>query len=249
MKTATAVIAEDEPLLRAELRAALARLWPELAIVAEAADGPAALAALLQHAPTVLFLDIEMPGLSGLDVARAASGRCHVVFVTAYDHHAIDAFASGAVDYVLKPLALDRLAITVSRLRERADALPPALTALLDRVARGAAPRPWLRWVQATQGTRIQLFATDEICYFAAQDKYTSVVTPDTEALIRMSIRELREALDPDTFWQIHRGTIVNAHAIAGVERDARGRLHVRLKARPEPLAVSDAHAARFRAR
>ncbi len=249
MTTATAVIAEDEPLLRAELRAGLAQLWPELAVVAEVQDGPAALRALVQHAPTVLFLDIEMPGISGLDVARAASGRCHVVFVTAYDHYAVQAFEHGAVDYIMKPLALERLALAVARVREHASAVPAHLHALLDAVARGATPKPRLRWVSVSRGSRIEVIPTEDVCYFSAADKYTSVVTASGEALVRRSLRDLLAELDPEAFWQIHRGTVVNAHAIAAVERDARGRLWVKLKTRPEPLSVSDTFAARFRTR
>ncbi len=243
----TALLVEDEPLLRDELRAALARLWPELRIAGEAADGPSALNALVALRPNVTFLDIELPELSGLDVARAASGRSHVVFVTAFDHYAVSAFERGALDFVLKPLQRDRLAMSVDRVRARLREAPPSLTALIDQMAKPTASREPLRWVSATQGSRIAFFAADDIHYLQAADKYTEVHMADGEALIRKSIRELKEELDPAQFWQIHRGTIVNSRMIAGLERDLRGHLKLCLKGRAERLPVSDAYAVRFR--
>jgi DNA-binding LytR/AlgR family response regulator len=247
MNAPTAVIAEDEENLRDELRETLAAVWPELAIRAEAEDGLQAKAALDAHSPDVLFLDIEMPGISGLEVAKLASGRCHVVFVTAYDEYAVAAFEQGAVDYVMKPFNHARLAETVRRLRTRISAIPANLDSLLrtlaERLGRG---REYIRWITASQGSELRLITVEEICYFQAGDKYTRVVTGDRESLIRRTIRDLTEELDPNVFWQIHRGTIVNVNAIAGVARDFRRRLRVKLKHRPETLAVSDPFMRRF---
>lgn len=245
-KRCTGLIAEDEHVLRAELRAHLATLWPELEVVAEAANGIEALRAFDRHAPQVAFLDIEMPGLTGLDVARQVQGRCHVVFVTAYDAHAIAAFEQGAIDYVLKPYEGARLALAVRRVQERLKDAPPPLDGLLRELARVPA-REHLRWINASQGQEVRLITVDEVCYFQSDTKYTRVVTADGEALIRRSLKELLEELDPRHFWQIHRATVVNANAIAGVSRDFRGHVSVKLKARPERLPVSDAHVHLFR--
>ena len=248
MRPLSAVLAEDEANLREELRETLAALWPELAIVAEAANGDAALAALEKHAPDVMFLDIQMPGLSGLDVARRASGRAHVVFVTAYDKYAVAAFEAGAIDYVMKPFTPERLAETVRRLKARASEPPADLAALLRSLAeRLDATREYMRFITTVHGEEIRLITVDEICYFQASDKYTRVVTPERESLIRRPIGELARAVDPGVFWQIHRGTIVNINAVAGVVRDLRGYLRVRLKARKETLPVSERYAHRFR--
>ena len=191
-----AVIAEDEPVLRQELRAHLGALWPALRIVAEVEDGVEALEALERCHPEVMFLDIQMPGLSGLEVARAASGRCHVVFVTAYDQHAVSAFEQGAVDYVMKPFNAGRLALAVSRLRERLQASPASLDGLLKSIDEHLPRRNHLRWINASQGQNVRLITTDEVCYFKADSKYTLVVTAAGESLIRKSIKELTEALD-----------------------------------------------------
>ena len=243
----TALIAEDEGGLRDELRARLALHWPELAIVAEAANGIEALHALDRYAPQVVFLDIEMPGLGGLEVARQTQGRWHIVFVTAYDAHAVAAFEQGAVDYVLKPYDDARLALAVRRVRERLASAPPALDGLLRELARAAPQREHLRWINASQGQEVRLITVDEVCYFQADTKYTRVVTDSGEALIRRTLKELADQLDPACFWPIHRSTIVNANAIAGVSRDFRGRVSVRLKSRSEKLHVSEAHEHLFR--
>jgi DNA-binding LytR/AlgR family response regulator len=244
----TALIAEDEPVLRAELREALASVWPELAICAEAEDGIAALHALETYRPDVLFLDIQMPGMSGLDVARQASGRCHVVFVTAYDQYAVAAFEQGAADYVMKPFSPARLATAVSRLRERMQQAPANLDGLLKVLTDAAAGRKdYLRWITASQGDDLRLITVEEICYFKADNKYTVVVTATQESLIRRPIKELIDELDPNAFWQIHRGTVVNVNAIAGLQRDIGGHLRVKIKQRPETLAVSDPYAHLFR--
>jgi DNA-binding LytR/AlgR family response regulator len=243
----TAVIAEDEENLRDELRETLAAVWPELVIRAEAADGLQAIAALEAHSPDVLFLDIEMPGMSGLEVARRASGRCHVVFVTAYDKYAVAAFERGAVDYVMKPLSPERLAESVKRLRTHSRSAPANLDGLLQALAgRLGSPREHIRWITASHGGELRLITVEEICYFQAGDRYTRVVTADRESLIRRTIRDLAEDLDPDEFWQIHRATIVNVNAIAGITRDLRRRMRVRLKARAELLPVSEPYMYRF---
>ena len=243
----SAVIAEDEPVLRAELKDGLTRLWPGLTIVAEAEDGIEALDALERHKPQVMFLDIEMPGLSGLEVARAASGRCHVVFVTAFNQHAVSAFEEGAVDYVMKPFTAGRLATAIARVRARLDAAPAQLDAMLKTLADRAGKRGYLRWVNASQGQNVRLVTTEEICYFKADSKYTLVVTADAEALIKKPIKELIDELDPEVFWPIHRGVVVNVNAIALAHRKLNGQFELRLKARPETLAVSEPFAYRFR--
>jgi DNA-binding LytR/AlgR family response regulator len=246
---ARAVIAEDEANLRQELREALAAAWPELVVCAEAANGEQALRALEEHSPEVLFLDIQMPGMSGLEVARHASGKCHVVFVTAFDHYAVSAFDQGAVDYVMKPLSLPRLREAVRRLRERLASAPANLDGLLEQLAGrlGGARREYLRWITALHGTETRLITIEEVHYFRSDNKYTVVATAGQEALIRIPIRELADQLDPERFWQIHRGTLVNVNHVAGVTRDFRGRMVLRLKQRPETLPVSDSYAHRFR--
>ena len=242
MNPPKAVIAEDEPVLRAELREMLGKLWPELVICAEAEDGIEALRALADHAPNILFLDIEMPGTSGLQVARQASGKCHVAFVTAYDKYAVAAFEEGAVDYVMKPLTSARLAGTVARLKEKARSVPANLDGLLKALAKAADGKEYLRWISAQEGDDLRLITVGEICYFQADNKYTLVVTPEKGYLIRRQIKELVEELDPQMFWQIHRGTLVNVNAIAGVQRDVGGHLRVKLKQRKETLAVSESY-------
>jgi len=241
----SAIIAEDEPLLREELAELLSALWPELDIVAQTGDGIATLRALEQHAPDILFLDVQMPGLTGLDVARQANGRCHVVFVTAFDQHAIAAFEQGAADYVLKPASASRLATTVSRLKERIGRPASPVDAVLRDL--GAPRHGHLRWINASHGQAVRIITVEDVQYFQADSKYTRVVTGDGESLIRKPIRELVDELDPAAFWQIHRSTIVNVNAIAGVVRDLRGRPQVRLKRGSELLPVSDAYAHRFR--
>lgn len=248
MTRPSAVIAEDEPLLREELRDALGTLWPELEIRAEAEDGVQALRAFEAHDPDVLFLDIQMPGASGLDVARVASGRCHVVFVTAYDQYAVAAFDEGVVDYVVKPFSPARLATAIARVKERMREAPADLRELLARLAeRGQGGRKFLRWISVAQGRTVRLITVDEICYFQADNKYTAVVTANSQSLINKTIRELLEELDPETFFQIHRGTIVNVNAIAAVHRDLRGHPEIELKQRKERLPVSASFAHLFR--
>lgn len=242
----TCIVAEDEALLRQALVAELARAWPALRIVEQCEDGASAVDALAEHQPDVAFLDIRMPGLTGLEVAAAAaeaSPRTRIVFVTAYDQYAIDAFDRGAIDYLLKPVKPERLDATVARLQAQ-DALPDAATlaALLDKL--GALPKPAaaaepLTWLTASAGRETRLILIDDVIYFRAEQKYTTVVTHEGEALLRSSLRELLPRLDGTLFKQIHRSTIVNLKAIAGIVRDDTGRGTVRLKQRPETLTVS----------
>jgi DNA-binding LytR/AlgR family response regulator len=248
MNRPTALIAEDEPLLRGELKEALAALWPELEIVAEAEDGVQAIRALATHEPDVIFLDIQMPGMNGLDVARVASGRCHVVFVTAYDQYAVAAFEQGAVDYVMKPFSTARLAAAIARVRDRLKSTPANLEGLLKTLAEQSRnPRQFLRWISVAQGKTVRLITTDEICYFQADNKYTMVVTVASQSLINKTIKQLVDELDPDIFFQVHRGTVVNVNAIAAVHRDLHGRLEIRLKQRKETLQVSASFAHLFK--
>ncbi len=243
-----AIVAEDESVLRIELGEMLACVWPELQVVALVGDGLEAVRAIEKHAPDVLFLDIQMPGICGLDVARAASGRCHVVFVTAYDQHAVAAFEQGAIDYVMKPITAARLCTACNRVKQRLTLAPPNLEQLLKALADlRANAKPYLRWINASKGAEVQILAADDICYFQSDAKYTRVVTPSTEMLLRKSLKELHDELDPTLFWQIHRGTIVNLNAVGSVVRDASGRVVLKLKQRREMLSVSEAFAHLFR--
>ena len=243
------VIAEDEPLLRAQLQELIAATWPEAEIVMAAKDGLEAIRAIEQHSPEVMFLDIHMPEASGLEVAHHASGRCHVVFVTAYDQYAVAAFEGGAVDYVMKPLSLARIAMVVQRVKQRLQVAPPNLSGLLDHLKEAPAKKgTHLRWIRASKGNEdVQLIMSDEIKYFQSDTKYTRVVAAKREGLIRKSIKELVDELDPNAFWQIHRSTIVNLNAIEGVSRDQNGHVILRLKDRMETLQVSQPFAHLFR--
>lgn len=248
MNAPSAIIVEDEPVLRAQLQELLGAVWPELKIVATAEDGIQATKALRQHDPDVLFLDIQMPGLTGLEIAKHASGRCHVVFVTAYDQYAVAAFEEGAVDYVMKPLNAARLATACDRVKTRLPTAPVNLENLLEMLAKRAAQaHSYLRWINASQGADVRLITVDEICYFQSDTKYTRAVTANNECLIRKSLKELLDELDPSLFWQIHRSTIVNVNAIAAVSRDFAGHLIVKLKNRKETLPVSQPFAHLFR--
>lgn len=243
----TALIAEDEPMLRAQLRTRLTQAWPELAIVAEAENGEQALALQRELEPDIAFLDIRMPVKSGLEVAEALAGACHVVFVTAYDEYAVTAFEQGAVDYVLKPVTTERIVKVIERLKQRLDRPPADLATVIAQLeARDAGGA--LRWIKASLGASMRLIPVDEIYYFHAEDKYTKVVSADGEALIRKTIKELFDELDPESFWQVHRGTIVNLRAIARVERDYRDQPLIILKQRPEKLTVSRTFAHLFKA-
>jgi len=239
----SAVIADDEPLLRAMLRARLARLWPELEIRHEMADGRDVDRVIEEHAPDLFFLDIHMPGGNGLEAARAIGARAHIVFVTAFDQHAVEAFERGAVDYVLKPFNDERLAVTVERLKERLERPPVSIDSLVEQLAGrlGARPADRLRWVKASVGSSVRLIPVEEILFFQSDEKYTRVVTCDSEALIRKPIKELLEELDPDKFWQVHRATIVNVDHIASVKRGLKDQAEIALKDHRETLVVSRA--------
>jgi DNA-binding LytR/AlgR family response regulator len=248
--TPHAIIADDEPNLGEYLKTRLAILWPELAIDGVARNGPEALKMLDDLAPQIAFLDIKMPGLTGLEVASRLDGQVHVVFVTAYDEYAVTAFEREAADYLLKPVTDARLAKTIARLKARlgAGSHAPDLSELLRQLSRNSTPTgQHLHWVRAGQGSDVKQIAVANVLYFDAADKYTRVITDEGEALIRTTIRELLEQLDPQVFAQIHRGTIVNMHYVAGAVRDDSGQVSVKLKGRKERLAVSRAYSHLFK--
>lgn len=273
-----AVLADDERLMREQLRARLAEVWPALQIVAEAKNGLEAVELVEQHRPDIVFLDIRMPGLTGVDAARRIAqlpppddagddeGPPEIVFITAYDQYAVEAFEQGVVDYVLKPAERERLALTVERLQRRLAArradgaaapagsadvpsaapLQQILHQLAARLNPGGAPE-YLRWIQASVGPAIQMIPVDEVLFFVSDEKYTRVQTAQVEALIRKPIKELVDELDPKRFWQIHRSTLVNVDAIASVTRDFRGRQIVHVKGHPEKLEVSRSYTGLFK--
>jgi DNA-binding LytR/AlgR family response regulator len=249
MTRPTAVIAEDELPQRQELRTLLADLWPELQVVAECADGLAALDALERFVPDVLFLDIRMPGVSGLEVARAAGAHCQVVFITAYEEYALRAFDEGAVDYLQKPVARERLRRAIDRTRARLSSGKRIdMAALLDLVqGRLAGASQGIKWITASVGNSVKMFPIDEVLFFQAQDKYTRVVSAESEGHIRTPLKELLQSLDSETFWQVHRSVIVRVGAIRAVEKDADGRLHLSVRGHAETLPVSSAFQHRFR--
>ena len=248
MSTPSAVIAEDEPLVRREIREALARLWPELKVLAEVGDGLEALAALDRDHPDVLFLDIQMPGLNGLEVAQRLNGRAHVVFVTAFDQYAVSAFEQGALDYLLKPISLPRMQLAIERLRARISE-PPADLRRIAELLKELAPSEsrYLKWLTVPQGAELRVVAVAEISYLRADHKYTTVATPQGAFLLTTSLRQMRERLDPELFWQIHRSVVVNVGAIERIYRSFRGSLEIKMKGREELLPVSAAHAHLFR--
>ena len=260
--TITAVIADDERLMREQLRARLTEAWPELVFVAEAKNGSEAVALVAEHDPDFAFLDIRMPGMTGIEAARAILERednaTQIVFITAYDQYAVEAFEQGAIDYVLKPADRERLAKTVERLKGRVDRYDtptptsssldgPDVAELLTRLATrldaggppGSPATPRLQWIQATVGQSLRLIPVDDVLFFQSDEKYTRVQTAQFEALIKKPIKELIDELDPDRFWQIHRATLVNAQAIATVTRDFRGRQIVTVTGHSQKLEVS----------
>ncbi len=245
MENTTAIIAEDEKELRNHLRSQLLEIWPELQIVGEARNGKEALELIERHGPDIAFLDIQMPGLSGMEVARKVARSCRVVFVTAYDEYAVKAFENEVVDYLLKPVTRERLGKTVSRLKSEITSPDPlALEALqgVERVLAGLTEHKstnFLRWIRVQHEKSLQLIPVDEIYYFKSSDKYTVVRTETNEHLIRKPIKELIRELDPHLFWQIHRGTVVNVTRIAGVSRSLTGKGAVRLKNISDSLTVS----------
>ena len=248
------VIADDEKQLRIYLRSKLAKLWPELVITGEAENGYQALDLIEAKRPGVAFLDIKMPGLSGLEVAKRITGDCIVVFITAYDEFSIEAFENEAIDYLLKPVTDERFARTIQRLKKQLAASPPAspraLTATLERLLvrlENKEETGYLRWIKARLGDEVRLVAADDVYFFKAEDKYTVVKTRKGEYLIKISIRQLSEELDPDQFWRIHRSTIVNLNRVAGVHRSFGGRLLIKLRDLPETLPVSKTYAHLFK--
>ncbi len=245
--TITAVIADDEPFALAGLVDALARVWPELTVVATARDGLEAFQAIQAHRPTLAFLDIRMPGMTGLQVAEAVGEHTTVVLVTAYDNHALSAFEKGVADYVLKPVELPRLAKVVLRLKERIAAPPaarmPAPAAAAPAAVAAAVP---LQWIKASVGTQVRLIHVDDIYYFESDAKYTRVVTADAEALIRMPLRQLADQLDAQWFWQVHRSSVVNLRYVGGVARIDEN-MEIILKGRPERIKVSLAYQGLFK--
>jgi DNA-binding LytR/AlgR family response regulator len=247
--TPRALIAEDEPVLRTEVRHALAELWPELVICAEVADGIEAVRALDEQRPDVLFLDVAMPGMDGFEVARRASGRSHVVFITAYDEHAVPAFEEGAVDFLVKPLSTERLRRTVARLRSRIGETPAILEPLLAGLREALEKRRGLRWISVLEGRELRFVTTDEILFFRSDHKYTAAVTAHGEHLVSHPLKQLVEELDPEAFWRVHRSYVVNLRAILSVRKGAGGALEIVLRDHPDRIPVSQAYAHRFRQR
>jgi DNA-binding LytR/AlgR family response regulator len=248
----TALIADDESPMRDQLRARLQAVWPELAIVAEAANGVDAVALARQHKPDIAFLDIRMPGMGGIEAARHLYSQCQIVFVTAYDQYALDAFEQGALDYLLKPVTAERLATTCERLRQAHARAPQDISGQLAQLATllqgraEPAPRTYLRWIQAQVGSGLRMVSTREILFFQSDEKYTRVQTATAELLIRKTLKELADELDPDEFWRIHRSTLVRVDAIAEVKRDLRGRQMLKVRNYAGELEVSRNHAHLF---
>ncbi len=252
-RTPTAVVADDERLMREQIVARLKEAWPELEVVAQAANGREAVAQVRALDPDIVFLDIRMPEMDGIQAAQALAGAAHVVFVTAYDEYAVRAFEQGAVDYLLKPADPERVAVACKRLRERLETKPAPMEELLAQLSRqisgggGVRPREYLRWVQASVGSSLRMIPTTDVLYFHAEDKYTRVQTEGFEALIRKPVKELLDELDPAEFWQIHRATLVRVDAIGQVTRDLRGRQVVQVKGREEKLEVSRSYSHLFK--
>ncbi len=253
-----ALIADDEPLLREQLQVHLARQWPELQVVAQARNGREAVELFELHRPAIVFLDVHMPGMNGVDAARAIGTRAQIVFVTAFEQYAVQAFEQGALDYVVKPLDEARLATTVARLQQRlAQPVPGAgdgdgsLEAMLEQLARlvrsRATPPTHLQWIRASVGTTVRMIAVDQVIYLRSDEKYTLVVCEGGEALIRKPIRELVDELDPEQFVQVHRSVIVNLRHVVQVTRGANETADIHLRGRPETLPVSRSYLHRFR--
>lgn len=255
MKQVKALIADDEPLLRERLRAHLAALWPDLALTDDARNGVEALELYAAHRPDIVFLDIRMPGMNGIDTARALARSAHLVFVTAYEQYAVQAFEQGAVDYLVKPIDRDRLADTVDRLKRQLpaplhgaasmEAMLDQLAARLDRHA--AAPARRLQWIKASVGNSVRLIPVEQVHFLRAEDKYTRVVWHEGEALIRKTIRELADELDPERFVQTHRSVIVNLGSVREVVRGMNETADVHLRGCSEILPVSRSYLHHFR--
>jgi len=248
-----AIIADDEEHLRVHLISKLADLWPELIICGEAENGIEALNLIESCRPAIAFLDIKMPGLSGIEVAQKISADCRVVFITAFDQYAIEAFENEAVDYILKPVTDKRLEKTIHRLKKQLSEIsrpPLEFSRTMDRLLAALKDEQqvgYLKWLKVRHGEEVRLIAIDDVCYFKAEDKYTVVKTREGESLIKQSIRQLVEELDPDQFWRIHRGTIISIRQISGVSRSFSGRLIIKLKDLPETLTVSRSYAHLFK--
>jgi len=242
-----AIIAEDEKHLADDLQRRLQRLWPELEIVAVVHDGVKAAAALAEIKPDFAFLDIRMPGKSGLEAARSAAANCRVVFVTAFDDHAVQAFEQAAADYLLKPVSDERLARCVERLKQQATVAPDELLQRLQRLLAAPAKPEYLQWLRAQVGQTVRLVATEDVCYLQSADKYTLLLTGDAEMLLRTPLKDLIAQLDPQHFWQVHRGTIVNARKIVSAHHDLLSKVTLTLRDRPEKVAVSRSYAHLFR--
>jgi DNA-binding LytR/AlgR family response regulator len=242
-----AIIADDEQHLADDLRRRLARIWPELEIVAVLHDGITAAKALQELKPDIAFLDIRMPGQSGLDAASTTAADCRVVFVTAFDDYAIQAFEQAAMDYLLKPVSDDRLVRCVERLKQRgAVALDALLVRLQQLLATQNKPQP-LRWLRIQVGQTVRMVAVEEVCYFQSAHKYTTVLTRDAELLLRTPLKDLRAQLDAEQFWQVHRSTLVNAKQIVSAHHDLLGKVSLNLRDRAEKIAVSRSYAHLFR--
>ena len=254
-RTVSALIADDEAPMRDQLRARLRDVWPDLHIVGEATDGLEAVSMAAEHNPDIVFLDIRMPGQSGIEAARRLYERCHVVFVTAYDQYAVDAFEQGAMDYLLKPVVAERLQLTCERLKkrleQRVDRGPENIDQQLEQLTRilqqGESKKPqYLRWIQAQVGTSLRMISTKEVLFFQSDEKYTLVQTAQAEMLIRKTLKELADELDPNEFWRIHRSTLVRVDAIAEGSRDDRGRQMLKVRDFPTALEVSRNHSHLF---
>jgi DNA-binding LytR/AlgR family response regulator len=239
MTPPTALIADDEEAPRGQLQQALAQAWPELHVVAAAPNGAEAWDAFLEHEPQVCFLDVRMPGMSGIEVAQRIAGRAHIVFVTAHSDHALAAFDAGAADYVLKPVDQPRLEQAVQRVRARLSQAPVDLQALLQQLSAGTRRPPALEVIQAAVGREVRLIRVDEVVYFEADARYTRVVHAEGEALIRTPLKELLVQLDGSLFWQVHRSVIVNHRHIAAAVRLDESNMSLTLRGRPERLPVS----------
>lgn len=235
----TALICDDEPLMLKRLRNTLADVWPELLIVAEARNGVEALSLAASHRPDIVFLDIQMPGKNGLEVAAEIGDSAHIVFVTAYDEYAVGAFERGALDYVLKPAEAGRLAETVTRLKKRMQQPPKDVSELLAELLNQRSSNTKLKWLRASLGNVTRLINIDDVLFFQSDTKYTRIVMPQSEALVRTPLKELLVGLDEEAFWQIHRGTVVNASAIERVVREGPEILVVHLRSHAEKLRVS----------
>jgi DNA-binding LytR/AlgR family response regulator len=248
-----AIIADDEEQLRTYLKTKLAQIWPDLVICNEAKNGIEAIDQINECRPDIAFLDIQMPGLTGIEVARKIAGKCWIVFITAYDKYAVEAFESEAIDYLLKPVTTERLEKTVSRLKERVETQsepPQDFSQIVEKLISNMPDKStseYLKWIRAQHGDGIRLIQTDDIIYFKSEDKYTCVKTKTGESLISKPIKELAKELDPEKFWQIHRSTIVSVASITKVSRSLTGRHIIKLKNISEPLTVSRTYSHLFK--